>query len=97
MLWLWMGFREVDKKGNHVVITDRGINVTTFEGEVNSQHAWDEISEVTMEFKPPVFYPALHLINGDIVHLECASTKEVMKICCTNGIKVNDKLFNIGN
>lgn len=97
LVWMWIGLGAAAKKGNHAEITENGINVKNYEGEINSQHAWNDISEVTMQFEPPELYPVLHLINGDTIHLHCANVKEIMQICSSNGIKVNERLFNTGN
>ena len=94
LLWMSIGLGMYVEKGNHAEITDRGINVTTSKGELVSRHEWADIAEVTMEFEPPSFYPSLHLLDGRLVHLHCASVKNIINVCKGEGIKVDERFLD---
>ena len=91
LVLLWFGFVNNGRKGNYAEILEEGIKVINRNREFISLHHWNEIKEVTMEFEPPCFYPALHLLGGEVIHLHCANLREINTVCKDNGIKVIEK------
>ncbi len=88
---LWIGFANYGRRGNYAKISNGGIRVENKKGEYISFYKWGQISEVTLEFEPPCFYPGLRLLSGEIVHLHCANADDISSQCKSKGIKVYDK------
>lgn len=87
LFFLWRGFITYDLKGGKASIINEGISVERNNGKDWHLYNWEQISEVTLEFEAPCFYPGLKLHTGELIHLYNANAKEISQACRRQGIK----------
>ena len=88
LFFLWLGFFAHDQKGSYTSVIKEGINVKKRKGKEKDLYKWDQISEVTLEFEAPCFYPVLKLYTGELIHLYNADVKEISVACKEQEIRV---------
>ena len=87
LFFLWVGFITYDRKGGNASVTNEGISVERNNWKDRHLYKWEQISEVTLEFEAPCFYPGLKLHTGELIHLYNASAEEISQACRRQGIK----------
>lgn len=88
LFFLWVGFITYGLKGGNASVINEGICVERKNEKDMDLYKWEQISEVTLEFKPPCFYPGLKLDTGELIHLYNANAEEISQACKYQGIKV---------